>query len=160
MIKIYPVFTDNDYQVFRELISEYQVIMGLDLSFQNLEKELSDLPHIYGPPQGRALLAGIESEIAGCVAVRHFAEGISEMKRLYVRPKFRNQGLGRSLSLSIIEAARDLGYQAMRLDTLASMEEAVALYTALGFKRIPPYRPNPLEKPIYMELKLVARNMK
>ena len=77
------------------------------------------------------------------------------MKRLYLRPKFRGQGRGRFLAESIIKEARQIGYKKMRLDTIrTNMQEAIALYRQLGFQEIAPYRNNPLDGVVYMELAL------
>ena len=77
------------------------------------------------------------------------------MKRLYVRAEFRGKGLGRTLTETIIEAARDLGYQQLRLDTLpAKMDQAIAMYRSLGFKDIERYYNNPYEEAAFMELLL------
>jgi len=61
---------------------------------------------------------------------------------------------GGGLSHEIIQAGRELGYMSMRLDTLNTMKEAIALYTSLGFERIEPYCQNPSDRAVFMELKL------
>ena len=140
----------------RELFCEYEAESQLDLCFQNFEAELAGLPGAYAPPEGRLLLALYEGHLAGSVALRKFEDGICEMKRLFVRPAFRGQGIGRALARRIIEEARAAGYSTMKLDTLARMRAAVTLYESLGFHRIEAYRPNPLEDVVYMELTLTG----
>ena len=76
------------------------------------------------------------------------------MKRLYVPPRFRGDGLGRRLAEAVIQEARSIGYKKIRLDSLSSMTEAVGLYRSLGFTEIPSYRHNPLPNVIFMELVL------
>ena len=140
----------------RELFCEYESDTQLDLCFQNFEAELAGLPGAYAPPEGRLLLAYYEELLAGCVALRKIEDGVCEMKRLFVRPAFRGQGIGRALVTRVIDEARTAGYRRMRLDTLARMRPAIALYESLGFRRIEAYRPNPLEDVVYMELGLAS----
>jgi putative acetyltransferase len=139
----------------RELFLEYAHSLGFSLCFQDFDKELAELPGHYAPPEGRLLLAEYESQLAACVALHKIDSAICEMKRLYLRPRFRGQGLGRALANRIIAEARQIGYQSMRLDTVEPvMKDAVAMYRKLGFEEIPPYRPNPMAGTIYMELEL------
>jgi putative acetyltransferase len=139
----------------RELFLEYGQSLGFSLCFQNFDKELAGLPGDYAPPEGRLLLAEYEGQLAGCVALHRLEAGICEMKRLYLRPQFRGQGLGRALAERIIAEARQIGYRHMRLDTVEPvMKDAVAMYRKLGFKEVAAYRPNPIAGAMYMELEL------
>src|SRR6267142_646507 len=153
-VKIVSAHADEFLPVVRELFLEYANSVPADLCFQNFSQELAELPGKYAPPQGRLLLALAETRTAGCAALRPIADGICEMKRLYVRPGFRGHGLGRRLAGSVIAAARECGYKRMRLDTLASMKEAIALYASLGFRPIEAYYHNPDSGAMFMELKL------
>jgi putative acetyltransferase len=140
--------------VIRELFVEYAKAIQVDLCFQDFDRELAELPGRYAPPEGRLLLSLDGTKAAGCVALRKIGDGICEMKRLYVRPAFRGKGLGRALAGEIIAAAKQAGYERMRLDTLGSMKEAIALYHSLGFQRVRPYYDNPNACAVFMELKL------
>jgi putative acetyltransferase len=145
----------DDIEHARQLFKEYAAWLEIDLCFQNFEKELAELPGEYAPPDGRLCLAIKDTRIAGCVALRKIGEGICEIKRLFVRPEFRGQGLGRQLAEAMIREAKKLGYAWMRLDTLPpKMNDAIALYRTLGFQEIGPYYHNPVPGAKFMELSL------
>jgi ribosomal protein S18 acetylase RimI-like enzyme len=149
------VQSDAQLSNIRTLFSEYAASLGFDLSFQDFQKELKGLPGDYSPPTGCLLLAVDEGRIVGCCALRKLSNITCEMKRLYVRPEFRGRGIGKALAEAIIDEARKRGYGRMRLDTVPSMTEAIDLYRALGFKEISPYRFNPIQGALFMELVLV-----
>jgi ribosomal protein S18 acetylase RimI-like enzyme len=152
--RIYPATTGGHVEDARTLFREYAASLNISLCFQGFETELAGLPGKYAPPSGCLLLAGSNSQLAGCVAVRPIEGDACEMKRLFVRPEFRGLGLGRQLAVDIISQARSIGYRIMRLDTLETLKPAIALYETLGFKTITAYYENPLPGVVYLELKL------
>jgi ribosomal protein S18 acetylase RimI-like enzyme len=146
----------HDIAATRALFREYQQALGVDLCFQGFEEELATLPGKYAPPDGRLFLAKRGEAAAGCIALRRLDADSGEVKRLYVRPAYRGQGLGPMLAHALLEAARAIGYRRLVLDTLADMKPARALYGALGFREIAPYYENPLPGAIYMALDLAG----
>ena len=154
MLRIGEIEREKDLNEVKSLFSDYASDLGISLDFQDFDQELANLPGDYSPPDGSLLMVLWEGEVAGCVALRKFANGICEMKRLYTKPQFRGLGIGRALCEAIIVRARRIGYERMRLDTLPSMETARALYASLGFTEIEPYRYNPIKGAHFMELVL------
>jgi len=144
-----------DIATARELFLEYAATLEFDLSFQDFDRELSELPGDYADPAGCILLAEDEGAPAGCVAVRSLGDDVCEMKRLYVRPTWRKQGAGRALAIAALREGRARGYRRMRLDTVPGMDAAIALYRALGFRAIAPYRRNPIPGALYFERDLL-----
>jgi ribosomal protein S18 acetylase RimI-like enzyme len=140
----------DDVDAVRALIAEYAASLGVDLAFQDFQHELETLETYYE----RLLVAREGGALAGCVALRRIDDQTCEMKRLYVRPRFRGRDLGRALADAIIAEARARGYARMRLDTLPTMRSAMALYESLGFRDIAPYRFNPIAGSRWMELTL------
>ncbi len=163
MLEIVQAHTAEDLGDARALFEEYAASLDFDLGFQDFAAELAGFPGDYAPPRGRLLLAFLNGRLAGCVALRELEDGICEMKRLFVRPAFRGYrghrdrsdlSVGRVLTEAVIAAARDIGYERMRLDTVPAMARARALYQTLGFREIPPYRYNPIPGTAFMELRL------
>jgi putative acetyltransferase len=156
MLTIFQVETAEHIATARELMLEYAATLGISLCFQNFEDELRTLPGKYAPPAGRLLLAGSDGRAAGMIALRPVeADGVCEMKRLYVRPAFRGQALGRTLAEELIGQAIEIGYRRMRLDTIqGKMDRAIDLYRVLGFREIPPYYASPVKETLFLEKQL------
>ena len=153
---LHPATSDEDLSHIAQLFREYADSLGVDLSFQHFEHEVTHLPGEYAPPRGTLLLAYVDGALAGCCALRPLDNcdyaNAAEMKRLYIRKPFRGFGLGRQLTESALDAARQAGYACVLLDTLDDMEAARNLYTDLGFESIEPYYHNPIPGAHYLKV--------
>ena len=138
----------------RELFEEYVRNLPVDLGFQKFPEEVRDLPGAYSAPGGTLLLARVGGTAAGCVGLRAGPGGAAELKRLYVRPRFRRLGIGRVLVETVVETARGRGYGSLCLDTLPTMEEAHRLYQSLGFAETEPYYDSPVAGTRFLRLEL------
>jgi putative acetyltransferase len=142
------------WSLIRVLFQEYADSLPIDLCFQNFDQELATLPGEYSSPRGTVIAAVTNGDFAGCCAMRPLDStdypNACEMKRLYVRPGYRGQRVGRLLAEGIMDAARLAGYDCILLDTLNDMEAARALYQELSFEEIPPYYYNPIAGAHYL----------
>ena len=159
MIQLVPAYQSPGK--VRELFSEYteMLIQGdpgfkAYLSVQNYEDELKDLEKKYGLPDGRLYLCYSDENLAGCIGLKKLDKAGCEMKRLYVRPQFRGQGIGGMLIRQIIRDAEEIGYHSMFLDTLPFLKSAIHMYKKYGFYEIESYNNSPMDTSIYMRLDL------
>ena len=157
-MKIVQALSSEQVAEARELFAEYAASLGFSLCFQGFDQELAGLPGDYAPPRGRLLLAHVDGRLAGCVALRPFREGDAcELKRLFVRPEFRGQKVGKRLMDAVLREARSIGYRRMLLDTITGkMDKAIAMYREYGFREVPAYGSHPLDGTICMELSLAS----
>jgi GNAT superfamily N-acetyltransferase len=113
---------------------------------------LDELEHRYGfpdpdapdpdelaPPHGLFLVAYVDHDAVGCGGVRRHADGVGEVKRMYVRPAERRRGVARALLRELHRRAAALGYARLVLETGVLQPEAIALYESEGYVAIPPY---------------------
>ena len=154
-MEIHTASTPRQWTDVERLIRAYLDDLPFEIDFQDLDRELVALPTEYGPPEGAALVVVDDGGFAvGIVGVRRFDERSAELKRMYLAPEARGMGMGRALGAAAVAAARDLGYERLLLDTVATMTAAIATYRALGFVEIAPYRHNPLPDARFFALDL------
>jgi GNAT superfamily N-acetyltransferase len=149
----------DDWREVRRLVEEYAASLGVNLAFQDFAREIESLEENYGSPNGCFLIATQSGAVVGCGAIRRFSESSCEMKRLYVRPPPRGEGVGRTIAAALIDRARALGYRSVRLDTLPEMRGAQLLYLSLGFTQTAPYRHNPVAGATFWELDLMSHTL-
>ncbi len=144
----------SELEAVRALFREYASSVPDARCFGGFDEEVARLPGEYAPPAGRLLVAVEKGQAVGCVALRRLDGETCEMKRLYVKSRFRGAGFARALAYGLVAEARRMGYRRMRLDTLPVMGEARLLYQTMGFREIAPYYQNPVPGSMFMELKL------
>ena len=156
MLRIKHVIQEgSELDMIRELFREYEKELNEDICFQSFEAELKDPLKKYGLPDGDLVLAYWNDDVAGCIALTKMKDAEAcEMKRLYVRPGFRKNKIGRILIEELLSSAKDKKYEKMRLDTFEKLRAAVHLYQQYGFKNISAYYDNPLQGVVYMEKEL------
>lgn len=148
MVDIFQASTAEHMQQARELFWEYlewgnlmlNREFGVDFDIKSmLEQDMLELAK-FSPPQGRLLLAAEQQgQPVGIACLRKIGDGVGEVKRMYVRPAFRGRGIGLALLETLIEAAREIGYGTLRLDSAKFMAAAHAMYRSAGFREIEPY---------------------
>ncbi|MBO5577077.1 MAG: GNAT family N-acetyltransferase [Ruminococcus sp.] len=137
------------------LIGEYNKALGRDLSFQGFDEEIKDLAVKYSYPEGRLLCAvNDDGTVIGCVAYHRHNDKRCEMKRLFVKPQYRELHAGRQLITAILEAAKNDGFEEMVLDTITPLQSAIHLYKKFGFEECGPYYNNPMNDVVYMRKEL------
>lgn len=132
-MNIFEAKTEADFDVIRAMLREYAEWMEYELCFDGFDQELASLPGRYAPPTGRILIAEIDGQPAGCIGLSRVTDLRCEMERLWVRPEFRGQKVGRRLIAKLIEEARKIGYTTICLYTTDRMEVARSMYERLGF---------------------------
>ena len=147
--EILPLFSEYTDMLVREDPS-FQIYLDI----QHYDDEVRDLRVKYGLPDGRLYLARLDGRPIGCIALRRLDETRCELKRLYVRPEYRQRGFAHQLVERIIADARDIGYSHMLLDTLPFLKTAIRMYRKFGFYDIPCYNDSPLDHTIFLQLDL------
>ena len=161
--------TPQDFEHTKELFTAYAISLPVSLTFQNFAAELASLPGLYGAPAGAIFLAYLTPPSTtpepttlapvGVIALRPLPNTppearICEMKRLYLLPESRGLGIGKKLVEVVM-----LGYMEMRLDTLATMVGARALYKGMGFVECEKYYDTPIEGTAFLSRDLRSKGL-
>lgn len=144
----------SDFEEGKKMFLEYSDSLGFGLDFQDFQEELKQIDVKYGSPTGVLLVCFADNRPVGCVGVRKISKDVAELKRLYVKPEFRSLKIGGKLMSMALKEAKKIGYNFIRLDTIAEMQAAINLYKKIGFYEIAPYCFNSFETAIYMEKRL------
>jgi GNAT superfamily N-acetyltransferase len=135
-LQIKEIFWEYLQWVNGRIYQEYRVDFDIRAI---LEQDMLELDK-FMPPQGRLLLCyPPEDRPAGIACLSALEQGIGEIKRMYVRPEYRRQGLGRALVQKLLTEASLIGYEKIRLDSARFMQEAHQIYREFGFTEISPY---------------------
>jgi putative acetyltransferase len=158
MTKIIEATSREQFTAASELFRAYAHSLDFSLDFQDFEKELYDLSDMYGPPCGALFLVQDTDKYVGVAGLRSIENGTAcEVKRMYIRSEYQGKGIGKQLLKKVIERAKELGYDLVKLDTLGpKMPAAVALYKSFGFIETLPYNYNPYEGVMYFEKSLIS----
>jgi ribosomal protein S18 acetylase RimI-like enzyme len=100
-------------------------------------------PHEVRPPAGLFLVAYLRDAPIGSGALKHFPDGVSDIKRMWVAEPARGLGLGRRLLTELEARAAERGTRVVRLETSRLLTEAVALYRSAGFVEVPAFNDEP-----------------
>ncbi len=150
----YYIRNGIDYlQEVKQLIVEYYKELNRDLSFQNIDDELKDLSK-YIAPLGEVYVYIKDNEVRGIIAYHKHSDTRCEMKRLFVKKEYRNEGIGKLLIDKIISCAKKAQYKEMVLDTIEPLQAALHLYTSFNFIPCEAYYHNPMDDVIYMKKEL------
>ena len=141
-------YKESDLGAIRLILTEYMTFIanemikspwkfnldveyGVDFTMNNLDK--------FAEPDGRLLLVEVDGEIAATISLRKIREDAGEIKRMYVKPKFRGKKLGNLMLEKVISISEENGFSKLFLDTSSFMSSAVSLYKKYGFKEIDSY---------------------
>lgn len=106
-----------------------------------LDVDLSLDAHEVAERSGCFALAWVERRAVGCGAVRLVDDDTAELKRMFVLPKFRRQGVAKTLLQFLENEAVALGATRVVLETVTAPAGAAALYRWAGYSEIPRFGP-------------------
>ncbi len=133
-----PGWIDMQREYLAFAAEKHAEVTGQHISAEDQLAQTLDHIHEHFGQDGRFIVArGDGGALLGMVLLRRLANGKAEIKRLYVSPKARRQGIAHMLMAALTDEARTLGCHALYLDTSAALVDAIAMYRAMGFVDAP-----------------------
>lgn len=144
------------FQDYRQWLADHRDTAASDvkMGLGQIDKQIAELPGTYGPPGGEIILAFAQQAVVACGALRELEPRLGEIKRIYVRADHRGPGFGPRLTHALLNRARELGYERVRVDTLPTMTAAIQFYQEMGFEPIPAYWPHPVLGALFFEYRV------
>jgi GNAT superfamily N-acetyltransferase len=164
-----PVNWSTDLETVRRLFRDYREWLSdhrdtsvsaeasIRLGLGQVDQQIAELPGAYGPPGGEVILAFAQEALVACGALRGLEPKVGEIKRIYVRADHRGPVFGPRLTGALLDRARDLGYDRVRVDTLPTMTAAIQFYQDMGFRPVPAYWPHPVPGALFFECRVGTR---
>ena len=145
----------NDFKDALKLTEKYFEWLKIDLDNMEVSQGVEDFSKTYSDPDGCFVLAlNQDNQVVGGVGIKEADDKTCELKRLFVIPEYFGNQLGFKLCSHIIKIASELGYSRIKLDTLKKLTDANKLFTRLGFTEAEPYKNNPDNELVFLELNL------
>jgi len=144
------------FQDYRHWLADHRdpASASANVGLGEVDQQIAELPGAYGPPGGEVILALVKHTVVACGVLRGLDSKIAEIKRIYVRADHRGPGFGPRLTGALLDRARELGYERVRVDTLSTMAGAVQFYRDMGFEPIPAYWPHPAPGALFFEYRV------
>jgi len=134
-------------------------IMNVEGTFQNNKIEQKIPIRVYAkmsaeqltsyiPPEGIYYILQIDEKVAGMGALRKMKMNVGEVKRMYIRPDYREKGLGKALLQQLLRKAKEFRFSTIRLETGLFMTTAQYIYHEAGFREIDEYPETEVPPPL------------
>lgn len=137
MVNIVHIRNCADIARIQRLLIDLSPCLDFVGLLQGLQINDIDIPSDYVKPNGCLHIAETGSHVVGCSLLNRIDDEVCELKRLFVLPGFRRQGIGTMLVRTSLTEAESMGCSILQLETLMSMKEAIAIYKRFGFRMIP-----------------------
>jgi N-acetylglutamate synthase-like GNAT family acetyltransferase len=88
-------------------------------------------------PTGSFMIGEIKNTVVACGGFHRLNKNVAELKRIFVQPAFRQQGIAQGLIMALEQRAKELGYTEIWLETATLPEDSTRLYKKMGYHEIP-----------------------